>query len=292
MKYKFWGVRGSIPTPGPETVGYGGNTSCGELVLDDGSMIIFDMGSGIRVLGNDLMKRGKKPVEAIILLSHTHWDHIQGFPFFVPAFIPGNKILICGCEEADIKLETIIKDQMKSAYFPVELSDMPAAIGFKRLYEGRFKISGARVDTMYLNHPGFTLAYRVEYNGKSVVYASDNEPYPIQSSDAPEMAGMKYQGKDNHRIIEFSKNCDLLIHDCQYTPEQYKTKVGWGHSPYDYVTEIAWKANVKRLAVHHHDPSHDDAFVDSIVNSVKNLLREKGARTEAFGAREGLEIEL
>ncbi|HMW34763.1 MAG TPA: MBL fold metallo-hydrolase [bacterium] len=292
MKYKFWGVRGSIPTPGPETVGYGGNTSCGELTLDDGSMIIFDMGSGIRVLGNDLMKRGKKPVEAIILLSHTHWDHIQGFPFFVPAFIPGNKILICGCEEADIKLETIIKDQMKSAYFPVELSDMPAAIGFKRLYEGRFKISGARVDTMYLNHPGFTLAYRVEYNGKSVVYASDNEPYPIQPNDSPEMAGMKYQGKDNHRIIEFSKNCDLLIHDCQYTPEQYKTKVGWGHSPYDYVAEIAWKANVKRLAVHHHDPSHDDAFVDGIVNNVKNLLREKGARAEAFGAREGLEIEL
>ncbi|MBX7150415.1 MBL fold metallo-hydrolase [bacterium] len=292
MKYKFWGVRGSIPTPGPETVRYGGNTSCGELTIDDSNMIIFDAGSGIRPLGNDLMKRGKKPIEAIILLSHTHWDHIQGFPFFVPAFIPGNKFVICGCEEADVKLDQIITDQMKSAYFPVELSDMPAAIGFKRLYEGRFKIAGARVDTLYLNHPGFALGYRVEHEGKSVVYVSDNEPYPIQEGDHPDFADMKYKGNNNYRIIEFSKNTDLLVHDCQYTPEEYKTKIGWGHSPYDYVAEIAWKAKVKRLAIYHHDPGHNDAFVDTMVEEVRKLLKEKGADVECFGAYEGLEVDI
>ncbi len=292
MKYTFWGVRGSIPTPGPETVGYGGNTSCGELWLDDSNLIVFDAGSGIRPLGNSLLQRGIKPVEAIILLSHTHWDHIQGFPFFVPAFIPGNKFVICGHEEADVKLDEIIKDQMKSAYFPIELSDMPASIGFKRLYEGKFKISGARVDTIYLNHPGFALGYRVEYEGKSVVYVSDNEPYPVEATDEPLYAQMKYKGKNNYRIIEFSKGADLLVHDCQYTPDEYKSKVGWGHSPYDYVAEIAWKAGVKRLAVYHHDPGHDDRFVDSIVESVRKLLKEKGANVECFGAREGLSIEL
>lgn len=292
MKYTFWGVRGSIPTPGAETVSYGGNTSCGELQLPDGQMIIFDAGSGLRPLGNDLMRRGKKPLESVILLSHTHWDHIQGFPFFVPAFIPGNKFVICGHEEADVKLDQIIKDQMKSAYFPVELSDMPASVGFKRLYEGKFKISGARVETMYLNHPGFALGYRVESEGKSVVYVSDNEPYPIEQTDDPAYEGMVYKGKNNYRIIDFSRDTDLLIHDCQYTPDEYKSKVGWGHSPYDYVAEIAWKARVKRLAIYHHDPAHDDAFVDSIVESVRKLLHEKGADVLCFGAKEGMEIQL
>ncbi len=292
MKYTFWGVRGSIPTPGPDTVRYGGNTSCGELTLDNGNMIIFDAGSGIRVLGNDLLRRGKKGIETVILLSHTHWDHIQGFPFFVPAFIPGNKFVICGCEEADVKLDQIITDQMKSAYFPVELSDMPASIGFKRLYEGKFKISGVQVHTMYLNHPGFALGYRVEENGKSVVYVSDNEPYPIEDSSNAQFEGMKFKGNNNYRMVHFAEGTDLFIHDCQYTPDEYKTKVGWGHSPFDYVAEIAWKARVKRLAIYHHDPAHDDTFVDSMVDQVRSLLKEKGATTEVFGAREGMQVDL
>jgi phosphoribosyl 1,2-cyclic phosphodiesterase len=210
----------------------------------------------------------------------------------VPAFIPGNKFVICGCEDADIKLDQIITDQMKSAYFPIELGDMPASIGFKRLYEGKFKIAGARVETIYLNHPGFALGYRVEFGGKSVVYVSDNEPYPIQESDNPEYADMKYKGNNNYRMVQFSKNTDLLIHDCQYTPDEYKTKVGWGHSPSDYVAEIACKAQVKRLAIYHHDPGHDDAFVDRMVEDVRQILKSKNASIECFGAKEGLEVVL
>lgn len=290
MKIKFWGVRGSIPTPGPETVRYGGNTACVELNLDDGSIIIFDAGSGLRMLGNDLLKRGLKPIEAIIFLSHTHWDHIQGFPFFVPAFLPGNKFVICGGEEPDNPLDKIITDQMKSAYFPVALSDLPSSIGFKRLYEGKFKIYGAKVTTLFLHHPGTALGYRIDYEGRSLAYISDNEPFPVEQSSNPDFAGMKYTGANNNRVIEFARNADLLIHDCQYTPEEYSKKTGWGHSPYDYVAEIAWKANVRRLALFHHDPSHHDDMIDKILDDVKSLLRERQSAAECIAAQEGLEI--
>ena len=291
MKYKFWGVRGSIPTPGSDTVRYGGNTACSELTLGDDNMIIFDAGSGIRVLGNDLMKRGK-PVKAAIFLTHTHWDHIQGFPFFVPAFIPGNKFIICGCGEADVSLEKIFLDQMKSAYFPVELSDMPASIGFKNMDEGTYKISGCVVKTMYVNHPGFTLGYRIEHDGKSLVYISDNEPYPMEESDSPDLENLKYKNKNNLKLAEFAKDADLFIHDCQYTPEEYESKKGWGHSPYDYVAELAIAANVKKFAVFHHDPMHDDKFVDEIVEKVRDLIHAKNDSIEVIGAAEEMEIEI
>lgn len=290
MKVKFWGVRGSIPTPGPATVRYGGNTACVEVNLDDGSLIIFDAGSGLRVLGIELLKRGLKSIEAVIFLSHTHWDHIQGFPFFAPAFMPGNKFIICGGEEPDHPLDQIITDQMKSAYFPVALSDLPSKIGFKRLYEGKFKIFNAKITTLMLNHPGIALGYRVDYAGKSLVYISDNEPYPIEPTDDPAFADVHYKGNNNLRVAEFSHHTDLLIHDCQYTPEEYAKKTGWGHSPYDYVAEIAWKAKAKRLAIFHHDPAHDDETVDRIVQEVKTLLKKKNAPTECFGAQEGLEL--
>jgi phosphoribosyl 1,2-cyclic phosphodiesterase len=292
MKIKFWGVRGSIPTPGSETVGYGGNTSCCEVTLDDGGLIILDAGSGLRVLGNDLLKRGKKPVEAVFLLSHTHWDHIQGFPFFVPAFMPGNKFVICGGEEADVQLDQIITDQMKSAYFPVALSDLPSSIGFKRLYEGKFKIYGAKITTLYLHHPGCALGYRIEHQGKTLVYVSDNEPFPIENSNNPLFDDMKYKGNNNYRMVEFARGVDLFVHDCQYTPEEYEKKVGWGHSPYDFVAEIAWKAQVKRLALYHHDPSHNDNYIDGIVSNVQKLLASKHPAVECFGAKEGLEVVL
>lgn len=292
MKVRFWGTRGSIPTPGPETVRYGGNTACIEIQADDDHLVILDAGSGIRTLGLDLLKRGKKPIEATIMISHTHWDHIQGFPFFVPAFIPGNSFTVCGCGEADMSLDQIVKGQMKSAYFPVDLNDMPAEIAFHELHEGSFNFSGVEVDTMFVNHPGLALAYKIRHNGKTVVYASDNEPYPVEPEEDDRYKHLKFHGKSNRRIMEFAKGADLLIHDSQYTPEEYSTKIGWGHSPYDYAVEIAATAGVKRMVFFHHDPLHNDDFLDDLEKTIKADLKKKNPAVKGELAVEGREISL
>ncbi|TFH02751.1 MAG: MBL fold metallo-hydrolase [Calditrichales bacterium] len=291
---KFWGVRGSIPTPGPSTSRYGGNTSCVELSYAEDKFFILDAGSGIREFGQYLMTLGK-PVSSHIFISHMHWDHIQGIPFFVPAYIPGNEFIFHGAQEADHSLEEILADQMNPVNFPIQLEQMASKFRFEPIFEGDYEFEGIKVETLYLNHPGYALGYRFHVNGKSVVYISDNEPYPVHPRAAVETddpGELLFIDDNNQRLINFIKDVDVLIHDAQYTPEEFKTKIKWGHSPYDYTVKIALSAGVKTLVLFHHDPVHDDAFVDSIVEASKKISWQAGSKMQIIGAQEGMEIPL
>ncbi|MBN2424713.1 MAG: MBL fold metallo-hydrolase [Calditrichaceae bacterium] len=287
-KIRFWGVRGSIPTPGPSTVRYGGNTSCVEVSYND-SLIILDAGSGLRELGQDLLKR-TPPIKANIFISHMHWDHIQGIPFFTPAFVPGNQFNFYGGEEPDKDLATIIADQMDPTYFPVELKDMGAELTFNGLYEGQYKINGYRVDTIYLNHPGNALGYKFYFDDKTLIYISDNEPYKsyLLSQKEPEEILI---GEDaTQKLINFLQGTDLLIHDAQYTKDEYLKKVTWGHSPVDYTVYLALQAKVKHLVLFHHDPMHDDITIDRLLEQAQKSVKDTLIKISA--AYENMIIEL
>ena len=291
---KFWGVRGSIPTPGPTTIRYGGNTPCVELRYSDDQFFILDAGSGIRELGNWLLQQGK-PVKSHIFISHMHWDHIQGIPFFTPAYIPGNEFTFYGAHEADKKLEDILSDQMNIINFPIELASMAAKFKFKSLFEDIYTINNIKLETFYLNHPGFALGYKFKINEKNIVYISDNEPYPIQpgspdSIENPEQ--VLYVEDNNQRLINYLDGAEIFIHDAQYTPNEYKTKYQWGHSPYDYTVNIALQAQIKNLILFHHDPTHDDDFIDQMVESAKRISWQHGSNMTIIAAREGLQLEI
>jgi phosphoribosyl 1,2-cyclic phosphodiesterase len=276
MRIKMWGVRGSIPTPGPSTVEFGGNTSCYEVRCGD-TLVILDGGTGLRLLGQDLLKQ--MPFEAWMFFSHVHWDHIQGFPFFTPAFVRGNKIHLYGGLNVSRTLEETLAGQMDYPSFPVHLSEMGAGMTFRDLYEGETISIGPKSDVTVTNargnHPNGVYAYRVEHGGKSVVYITDSEHYSIVDP----------------KLKKLSMGADVLIFDAMYTPEEYSgavgggPKTGWGHATYEAGCELARAAGVKRLVLHHHDPSQTD-----------DMVREKERRAQALfpntiAAREGLVIE-
>lgn len=296
MKLKFWGVRGSIPTPGKSTVRYGGNTPSLELRLDNDELVVFDAGTGIRDLGDHLIANGES-LNMYLLITHPHWDHIQGFPFFKPALISGNEITIIGTERKDINLQRIIADQMNRIYFPVQLNELKAKINFRPIGEEEFTIFGAHVRTMYVNHPGFTVGYRFEYKGKILVYISDNEPFDsvaaARLTNFEKIVQEKYlaeKGDPNQRVFEFARNADILIHDTTYTPEEYVDKVGWGHSHYLFTIKVAAEANVKHLVLFHHDPQHNDEKVDEITEKCQKEIKTKALKFKCTPAKEGLEL--
>ena len=278
---KFWGVRGSIPTPGPSTVKYGGNTACAELRYKD-KLFILDAGSGIRELGLELMKQGTG-IRASILISHLHWDHIQGIPFFVPALIPGNDFSFYGAEDPEKDLATIIAEQMNPINFPIELKDMGSKLHFTPLSEGSYEIDGIKVDTIFINHPGYALGYKLHFDERTLVYISDNEPF-ASAEDANE----SYIGEDGRiKLVDFIKNATVLIHDAQYTPDEYKSRVTWGHSPYDYTVNLGLDANVEQLILFHHDPMHDDDTLDKLYDNALQIVKDSGSDMELLMAREG-----
>lgn len=286
---KFWGVRGSIPTPGPTTVRYGGNTSCSELQHND-KLFILDAGSGLRVLGNELVKAGS-PISASIFISHMHWDHIQGIPFFTPAFIPNNNFTFYGGEAAGKDLFTIIADQMDPTYFPIEMKEMGSNMNFQPLYEDSYEIDGIQLDTIYVNHPGNALGYKFHLNDKKLVYISDNEPFPKTDNDGnPDHVLL---GEDsNQKLINFISNVDILVHDAQYTQDEYEKKITWGHSPIDYTVDIAIKAGVKKLVLFHHDPLHDDDMIDQMLKHAQEYAKKAGSQIDILAASEGLTIDI
>ena len=297
MKVRFWGTRGSIPSPGPRTVRYGGNCSCVEVRSPSGELFIIDAGTGIRELGLALM--AEQPVLAHVLLSHTHWDHISGFPFFPPAFAPGNTLTIYAARNIDKRLEDVMAGQMEYTYFPVTLSDLPSEINYRELLEETFDIGKATITTHYLNHTSICMGYRIEEGGKSIAYVSDHEPYGLALFGADPPAdrigrglrdGVVHVG--DRRLIEWVKDVDLIIQDTQYTPEEYPRKIGWGHGSADYVTDVAIMAGARRLALYHHDPLHDDDTVDQIVDYCRARVAEAGASLEVFAAAEGQELML
>jgi len=283
---KFWGVRGSIPTPGPSTVRYGGNTPCIEMRLSDDKFFILDAGSGLRELGLNLLKSGKN-LQAHLFISHMHWDHIQGIPFFVPALLPGNEFIFHGAEDPSKSLKDILENQMNPINFPITMEQMASNLNYEAFDIGTYEIEGIKIETMKLNHPGNALGYKFYVNGKTVVYISDNEPKP-EEYDPENSRIIEF----NETLLNFTKDADLLINDAQYTPEEFKTRVTWGHSPYDFTVSLALASNVKKLVIFHHDPVHNDEFVDDMIIAAKKIAETAESNLEIIGAKEGLEIQL
>lgn len=283
MKVKFWGTRGSIPKPGPTTLRYGGNTSCVEVRSNSGTLIIIDCGSGLHDLGQQLVAEG--PVKGTILISHMHWDHIQGFPFFTPLFIPGNEWNIYAPRGMNSSLRDTLSGQMQYAYFPITLETMGAAIEYNELVEGVFEVGDIRIRTHYLNHPALTLGYRLEADGASVSYICDMEPFSMDTSFSKGSLCPEEQS-----ILDFVKGSDLVIHDAQYTPEEYPSKVGWGHSTGKYAVKFSHAAGAKKVALTHHDPLRTDEEVDKITEDLRRYVSHILPPIEVFSAAEGQEI--
>lgn len=297
MRIKFWGVRGSIPTPGKNTVRYGGNTPCIEVRPDKETLLILDAGTGISILGDELMQL-KQRIEAHILLSHTHWDHIQGLPFFYPAMDERNTFTITGSNYKDVSLESILSNQMQAAYFPLQFDELKANIHFRSIQEESFSIGPATIESIYVNHPGHALGFRITCNGKSVVYISDNEPFKPEHSDSVLNKVEKsvvdlykqQEGDPNSRIVRFAGGADIFIHDATFTPGEYEHKKMWGHADYLFAVRMAVEARVKKLVLFHHARHHSDNDIDRILEKCRQELQIHSYQPECIAAAEGLEL--
>jgi CheY-like chemotaxis protein/phosphoribosyl 1,2-cyclic phosphodiesterase len=285
---RFWGTRGSLAKPGPSTLRYGGNTSCVEVRSADGTLIVLDCGTGIHGLGQALMSR-RPPQDGHLLITHTHWDHIQGFPFFAPLFVPGNSWDIYAPGKLGQQLERTLAGQMEYNYFPVTLEQLGAEIRFHDLGECRFTIGGVQVTAQYLNHPALALGYRLESGGATVVYSVDHEPH---SPNPVEHPGEPPAHVEDRRHVDLLAEADLVIHDAQYTIEEYPQKTGWGHTPAEWATDYAVAAEARRLALFHHDPLRDDDALDRLVDVCRVRAKANGSTIEIFAAAEGQTIEL
>ena len=295
-RLKLWGVRGSIPVPGPTTVRYGGNTSCVE-VRADGEIIVLDAGSGIRTLGMDLEKEfGDRPVKLSLLITHTHWDHIQGLPFFLPAYNKKNQIRVLGYEGARAGLAAILAGQMETPFFPVSLRDLPSNIAIEELKEMEFSIGKVRVRSKFANHPGICAGYRLYTSAGSIAFFPDNEPYEllklhIADRDHTSIPDARAFAKlERSKLVEFLDGTDVLILDTQYTDEEYEKHIGWCHGSLSRVVSIAIDAKVKKLILFHHDPGHDDDKIDEMLERARLLVVESGQSLDVEAGREGAEI--
>ena len=285
----FWGTRGSIPTPGAQTARYGGNTPC--VAVEGagggrGQLVILDAGTGIRALGLKLVEQQNGAVNAEILLSHAHWDHIQGLPHFKPFFAPGNAVRIWGSRQGTMSLEAILRQQMDPAVFPVPLDALSAKLTVEQVETGEFSVGAFRVRTMKLRHPGTTLGFRLTPagGGPSMAYVTDNELG----------AGGQYTTAVSWRkeFVEFLRGVELLIHDAMYTPVELESHRGWGHSTYAEAVRLAADAEVARLVLFHHDPEHDDKTMDELLAAARHEVRTPERPTEVLGAQEGMQLTL
>jgi phosphoribosyl 1,2-cyclic phosphodiesterase len=270
----FWGVRGSIPVPGSTTAQIGGNTSCIE-VRAGSEILIFDAGTGLRQLGNKLL--GELPVVARMFFTHLHWDHIQGFPFFAPAFIKGNRFDLFGARKISSTLTETLAGQMNFPNFPVSLAEMGAQMNFHDLHEGEAVACGdAVISNAKLNHPGGVFAYRVDFGGHSMVIATDTEHYSCL----------------DQKLASLAEGADVLVYDAMYTPEEYQgsdeltARTGWGHSTFEKGIEVARAARVRKLVLFHHDPDHDDTFIHALE------ARARQSFPETYAAYEGMQLQL
>jgi phosphoribosyl 1,2-cyclic phosphodiesterase len=273
MRVKFWGVRGSTPTPQTENLRYGGNTSCVEVRVN-GSTYIFDCGTGFRVLGHHLQRQSAtQPLAAHVFVSHFHWDHIQGIPFCAPLYGNPDNHFIFHSSNQSRTLKRVMEEQMAAPYFPVDMSEMKARRDFYEIEAGRHELSdGVVIQTAWLNHPQGCMGFRVEHGNRVLVYATDNEP------------GDELFDKNLRKL---AAGADVLIYDAQYLPQEYEArKRGWGHSHWREAVNVVMESGAKELILFHHDPDHDDACIDNIVNQAANYYPRVRA------AAEGMEIQL
>ncbi len=280
MDVKVWGARGSVPAPGPETVRYGGNTSCVQVTLSDGATVVLDAGTGIRTLGLAL---GAVEHPVTILLTHLHLDHIQGLMFFAPCFHPESEIVIWGPAAAEAPLLDRIARYISAPLSPVEVRELPCRVSFREVQTSEWQIGSATVRARSVSHRGPTLGYRLEDGGTTLAYIPDHEPAlgtPIEKLEDEWISG-----------LELARDADLLIHDAQYTPAEFAVKSTWGHCTIDYAVLVAKEAGAKRLALFHHDPSHGDDFVDRLAEHARCRARGCGIE-EVLAAAEGTSIEL
>jgi phosphoribosyl 1,2-cyclic phosphodiesterase len=270
-------VRGSIATPGASTVRYGGNTSCIEIRSGD-EIIILDAGTGLRGLGQSLLAEFKnRPLNLTLLLTHTHWDHIQGLPFFGPIYNPRCRLRILGSEGARKGLVAALTGQMESTYFPVPFDKLPSNIEIEELADFNFDIGSVLVKSLRANHPGICVGYRLFSPDGLITFFPDVEPRA---------------GGNDRDMIEFVRDSDVLILDSQYDKAEYKKHVGWGHGCVDDSVALALKANVKQLCLFHHDPDHDDKRIDEFVKHARKLVAKRKAKLKVEAAREGMVIQL
>ena len=288
MLVTFYGTRGSISTPGRSTEKYGGNTPCVEVRAGD-TIVIIDAGTGIRPLGQRLaneIRRSGKPMTVHLLISHTHWDHIQGLPFFQPAYMKEASLVICGSTKKESFLEQVLRGQMDTEYFPVEMSAFQAGVKIKEITNDTLKIGDLSIDWQEQHlHPGGCVRFRFRYGDSQLVYASDVELDPVLAhNDDPELKRLYDE------YMAFVEGSDLLIADGQYTPEEYAARVGWGHTSLPVAMEVAGRANVKQLALFHHDPDHSDAAMDELWNEYVPPFQKRYESTNVFWAREGMTL--
>jgi phosphoribosyl 1,2-cyclic phosphodiesterase len=281
----FWGTRGSIPAPGPRTARYGGNTPC--ISLRDGTthLVVLDAGTGIRSLGNELMREGGR-VRADLLLSHTHWDHIQGLPFFKPLSVEGNEVCIYGAAQEGVALEDILRRQMDPMVFPVPLKALAATIRVLEIGQEQLEIDGFLVRTFCLRHPGTTLGFRLcpVRGGREIAYCTDNElgagaSYPVPADWRA-------------RAVAFLAGADTLIHDAMYSESIVRARIGWGHSTPRQAVDLAADAECGRLLLFHHDPEHDDDAVDNLLRDARAYATARGFGLEIEAASEGMRFAL
>jgi phosphoribosyl 1,2-cyclic phosphodiesterase len=305
IKLRFWGVRGSVPCPGPNTVKYGGNTACLELRFgEEERLVVIDAGTGIRELASHVMKTDmpKGPIKTQLFLTHTHWDHIMGFPFFIPIFIPTTELDVYGpVTYEDDTLDKILFGMLTYRYWPVRLEELASKIRYYNLKEGSRDLGdGLWVTTKYLNHPINVLGYRFEYRGKVLCTAYDTEPFrnlfdvppdsPSYDAEAVKEGEMAAQ-EENEKVTQFFQGADILIHDSQYTHQEYLAgKIGWGHSSFEHAVNVAHKAKAKKLLLFHHDPDRRDADLDLLERKIRKAAAGK-TELEISMAREGMWVE-
>ena len=286
LRVQFWGTRGSIPSPGRRTVRYGVNTPCVEIRTEEGWLVILDAGTGIRELGLSLQDRSDgAPLAGDIFLTHAHWDHIQGIPFFAPIFQRGNHFTIWGSRALEGSVDRVVRDQMSPVVFPVTFEELDARIDFSSIAAGERRSGrGYEVEAFDVQHPGGALGYRFRSpgSGQSIVYVSDNE------IGAPE----KYDSAPGWReqFVNFVRGATVLVHDTMYTTEEYDHHRGWGHSTFRDAVEVAMDAGVGTLVLFHHEPRRSDDELDQRIDECRALVRSRGGALQVLGAAEGLTL--
>lgn len=291
MDLTFWGTRGSIASPGPETLHYGGNTSCVSLEVG-GQLFVFDCGTGARRLGNTLVEKHHSGLEVNLFISHCHWDHIQGFPFFAPLFLSGTNCNVFAPHEQNQRLKNTMAGQMQYRYFPVELDHLGANVRYQELREGACTIGDTRITARYLNHTTVTMAYRLEHGQRCVVYATDTEPYAGRPRAWKGPDNPEFVHRQDEELAAFFAGADVLIMDSQYTPDEYAGKVSWGHGTYQYAIDLSTSADVKTLVLYHHDPMRNDLAMEGVLQACWSRLAAEHSSLVVSAAAEGMTLSL